>query len=447
MKTAGKDYIINTVYRTNVLPIISSCNTTCIFCSHRQNPSDVEAYRLPELSIQDFEELIEFLSPKGKIVIGESATRIIEGEPLLRKDFISIVEMVRKRFPKTSIQITSNGTLLTDELVRGLEALGNIELNISINCVDPEKRMKLLGLKKPQDIREKVLMLKDRIRFSGSFVLVPELLTCEDIEEMVGLLDICGADMVRAFLPGYTALSGKEIDFYSAYSDLQQCIKSFRGKYSIPVVVEPPVLNDLLCRVEGVIRNSPAFLGGIKSGDIILKVCGEAVSTRVEAFGRAFDAADPLISVMRNREELDIRLNKPKNSPPGFIVLYDMDPEGVEAVNAAVQRHGAKKVLIVTSQLALKVFEKLFSTKDIPYDYRIAAVENLYFGGTIKCAGLLTARDIISCVQKVVNGEEKPDLIVLPPVMFDFTKRDLLGVGINEIEKSLGIPVDVPGMD
>jgi uncharacterized Fe-S cluster-containing radical SAM superfamily protein len=444
MKTAGKDYIINTIYRTNVLPVVSSCNTACIFCSHRQNPPGVETYRLPELTLEDFKELIEYLSPDGKIVIGEAATRIIEGEPLLREDFIDIAALVRKRFPKTAIQVTTNGMLITRELVKKLEDLGNIELNISVNCIHPEKRMKLLGLKTPQDIREKVLMLKDRLSFSGSFVLVPDLLTYEDIEEMVAFLDMSGAAMVRAFLPGYTVRSGKNYNFTAAYFKMQDFVNKLKCKYSIPVVIEPPVMDGLECRVEGVIRNSPAFIGGVKSGDVILTVCGYDVSTRVEAFNMTYNAANPVLFIKRGEEQVVIRLEKPKNSSPGFITLYDADPGVMDTVGRAVERYGAHRVLVVTSMLACGILKKLFSTRDLPYDYCIYAAENLYFGGTIKCAGLLTAGDIVNCVARYVELEGKPDLILLPPVMFDFTKRDLLGVSINEIENKLGIPVDIP---
>ena len=57
MKIARLDYIINTVSRTNILPVESSCNTSCIFCSHRQNPAGIEIYRLPELTVEDYKEI------------------------------------------------------------------------------------------------------------------------------------------------------------------------------------------------------------------------------------------------------------------------------------------------------------------------------------------------------------------------------------------------------
>lgn len=55
-----------------------------------------------------------------------------------------------------------------------------------------------------------------------------------------------------------------------------------------------------------------------------------------------------------------------------------------------------------------------------------------------------TLQDIIDRVKEYVVKEGKPDLIVLPPVMFDFRGRDLLGRSIEEIETELGIRVDIP---
>ena len=164
MKTATKDYIINTVYRTNILPVISQCNTSCVFCSHKQNPKEVEVYKLANLELCDFEEIIQFLSPDRKIIIGESATRIIEGEPLLHKNFIEIVELVRRKYPYTPIQITTNGILLNEKLVTRFVELGGIDLNVSVNCIQNDKRKEILGLKEVDDIKEKLLLLNDRIR-------------------------------------------------------------------------------------------------------------------------------------------------------------------------------------------------------------------------------------------------------------------------------------------
>ena len=222
MNIASMDYIINTISRTNVLPIITKCNTTCSFCSHKQNMPEVEAFVLPELSIDDLKELSVYLSPSRKIIIGESATRIVEGEPLLHDKFIEILEMLRKKFKKTTIQITTNGILLSQILVDKMVAIGNIELNISVNCVNPEKRSVILGRNANIDIKKKLELVSGCIPFSGSSVYVPKTMNNEDLDELVSVLKNCNASMVRIFVPGYTGKFSEGMNLNEIYSLLYE---------------------------------------------------------------------------------------------------------------------------------------------------------------------------------------------------------------------------------
>ncbi len=442
MKTAEKDYIINTVFRGNILPITSKCNTSCIFCSNRYNPMEVEAYKLPQLTMEDFKELVTFLSPDRKIVIGEAATRIIEGEPLTHGNFIDILVLLRKRFRKTTIQITTNGILLDEGLIRQMEDIGGIELNISVNCVDPEKRQKVLGLKHPDGIMDKVSMLKGRVRFSGSFVWVPEIMDDGDMEDMIKFLDSSGADSVRMFLPGYTSRAEAECDFNEMFHRARHFVEGMRGKYGIPIILEPYPLEDLECRIEGVIRGTSAWEYGLKQGDVLRAVNGESVLTRVDAFNKAYRLASPVLRVARCGGIMDIKIQKKADTSPGFIVLYDIDPGTAQQVQRVVRNNSAKDVLFVTSELAVDILGKFFVECGFEFNYDILCARNLYFGGTIKCAGLLTVGDIVEAAQKYLENRGKPDLIILPPSMFDFRKKDITGRSIHECEDILGIKVD-----
>ncbi|RCX09068.1 4Fe-4S single cluster protein [Anaerobacterium chartisolvens] len=455
MKTATKDYIINTIFRTNILPVISECNTSCIFCSHKQNPREVEVFRIPKLKLQDFYELADFISPDRKIVIGESATRLIEGEPLLHKEFEGIISMIRNRFSHTPIQITTNGILLDDGIIDSLARLGNIELNISVNSVDAAKRMLIFGLKSENNIEQKLRLLKGRIRFSGSFVVLPEILDENDIENIIASMERNGAETVRAFLPGYTSMTNDSANFNDAFTHCAGIIKALEGKYSIPVILEPSLIGDLNCRVEGVINKTPAHYAGIEKNDVILSVNESVIKTRVEGFDKIYRLAKPVLKVAREEGRvIEIKLDKPKNSPPGFVVLYDVSAEAVKDVNTVVRRNNTKrllegkeeikKVLFMTSVLAAGILRDLFKKTVFPFSYEILSVKNNFFGGNIVCAGLLTAQDVILTAREYLKANGQPDLIILPPIMFDFTKRDLLGKGIDEIENELKIAADTP---
>lgn len=444
MRTATKDYVISTVYRTNILPVISLCNTSCVFCSHRQNPKEVEVYKLDKLELCDFEEIIEFLSPNRKIIIGESATRIIEGEPLLHKNFIEIVERVKNKFKYSHIQITTNGILLNEKLVDRLSELGGIELNVSVNCIQDDKRRAILGLKEPDNIKEKLTLLKGRINYSASAVFDPNFMSYDDIEEMAEFLNKNGASSIRLFLPGYTYLTGRHLELDALYNDVRIYIKKLKAKNSIPIIIEPSYIFDLKARIEGVVDNSAAKEAGIQEDDIIEEVNNEKVLTRVDAFNRVFRLKNPELDIIRGDKRLKIKLKKEKNTPPGFIVLYDIDPDETIRIKKLVERYQCNNVLFITSELAYNVLKSLFEVGGFTFNYNIIKAPNTFFGGTIKCAGLLTVQDIIDRAKDYIDQEAKPDLIVLPPIMFDNRRRDLLGRKIDEIEAVLKIPVDIP---
>jgi|LSQX01.3.fsa_nt_gb wyosine [tRNA(Phe)-imidazoG37] synthetase (radical SAM superfamily) len=443
MKIASKEYIISTVYKTNILPLISECNTSCIFCSHKQNPTEIEVFRAGRLGINEIKEIAEFLSPERKIVIGESATRIIEGEPLVRSDLTEIISMIRKKFSKTPIQITTNGILLNQEIIEKFVEIKNIELNISVNCLNTEKRKLILGIKAQDDLRSKLELLSGRIRYGASAVLVPEILDVSDIEEMAAFLSDRGADFIRLFMPGYTKVSKTDFDYYKMYEKSRGIVEFLEDKYDIPFILEPSCINDLQAKVEGVIKGTPSYTAGIVKGDVITKIDGNNIRTRVEAFERAYRLKNPVIEVKRADNTVEMVLKKNKNSSPGFVVLYDINPDMSINISRLVSRYKADNVMFVTSELAYGILKGFFEMSDFSFRYEILKAENRFFGGTIKCAGLLTVDDIIHTLSDHLREVQKPDLILLPPIMFD-QGRDLMGRTIRDIENAFGINVDAP---
>ena len=75
--------LYHSVGRHNILPLTSRCGVSCLFCSHRYNPPGVRAVFFGDLEMEIIRELLDLLNPKEKIVIGESATRLCEGEPFM----------------------------------------------------------------------------------------------------------------------------------------------------------------------------------------------------------------------------------------------------------------------------------------------------------------------------------------------------------------------------
>ena len=139
------ELILRSAQEHGVLPLTSKCNVACLFCSNRQNPPDIRAFDIETLTLEQIDEILSYMTPKKKIVIGESATRINEGEPLTHPDFIEVLRKIRKRFPETLIQITTNGSLLTDSLAAQIRDLEPLEIFLSLNSASSAMRFALMN--------------------------------------------------------------------------------------------------------------------------------------------------------------------------------------------------------------------------------------------------------------------------------------------------------------
>jgi len=107
MDYSEQQLAILSAQQSNILAITSVCNVRCLFCSHQGNPSNVRTFSSGHRSFEEIEEIIEFIDKNKKIVIGESITRICEGEPFTHPQIIAILKLLRRKFPKTLIQITT----------------------------------------------------------------------------------------------------------------------------------------------------------------------------------------------------------------------------------------------------------------------------------------------------------------------------------------------------
>ncbi len=441
MKTATFEYLCRVVAQTNILPIISGCNVNCVFCSHKNNPRNINTYTVPKLGLSEVEQLFEYLSTDKKIVIGESASRIVEGEPFLYKDFMYILKKIRQKYKFTPIQVTTNGSFLTEEVVRELAQLEPIEMNISLNSSSEENRKKLINDKNPEvAIKACHLLNQYNIKYNGSIVAMPDIVGSEDIKNTIEYLCKNNAQLIRIFIPGITRYSKGEYDFYQISNIVNQIKNSVKENYDTPVTIEPSIIKNLNAEIEGVIKDSPSYLAGLKSNDIIKLVNGVEPICRVDAYMRAYSKSNPIVLIERNGEELEIEINKSSKQSCGFVVSYDIDPDIIFNFEKLICRNKSIVPLILTSELAcntLKMFIKKYDKQ-----YKAYPVRNTFFGGTIMVCGLLTISDILNCIEDI-KSNYNPDLLILPSVMFDCYGEDLEGIHYRNICEITGINTEI----
>jgi len=431
----------------NILPITSKCNTRCIFCSHRFNPSGVKVYRIPPRSIVDIRNALPFIDPFRPIVIGESATRIIEGEPLTHPHLTEILKLLRASFPHTPVSLTTNGILLEQALVELLSRLGNITVNLSLNCIGAAARCRLLGdLDARRAVSSVKLLEASGIPFNGSIVAMPHITGWDELEQTVLYLAEHGAETIRIFEPGFSRLAPPELQFsQSLRAELISYIEKWRERTNTPITCEPPHLNGLEAVVAGVLADSPARAAGLQRGDVIKAVNGREVGSRVEAFRLVLKAADPVVTVRReNGPPRELLIRKKRHERSGLVMDYDLDPGLVEDMASVARRRRARNILVLTSQLAAPLLAQgvaRFWRENAVV--KVLPVTNAFFGGSIRSAGLLTVSDMSEGLRQylALTSADRPDLVLLPGLAFDRKGYDLTGVHYNSLVAEHGIPV------
>ncbi len=124
------------------ISVTDRCNLRCVYCMPEEG---VQA--LGHDQILTYEEILEVARvAKG---LGIEHVRITGGEPLVRKNLVSLVKGLNALgFP--DISMTTNGILLPP-LSRGLKEAGLNRVNISLDTLDPDKFSRITRRGKLED--------------------------------------------------------------------------------------------------------------------------------------------------------------------------------------------------------------------------------------------------------------------------------------------------------
>lgn len=392
--------------------------------------------------IDDVERTLPWLQGSGSVVIGESVTRVNEGEPFTHPAILEILELVRRVYPRIPIRITTNGSLVSGHMVDELSNLG-AELVVSLNTVG--KRREIMGDPSPSMTLRNVEALGGKVRFEGSVVALPFLTGWDDLGDTLRFLKDAGAWSIRVFMPGFSRRHPLWAQMpQNTWDELREYSMNAAAKLKIPVLLEPAALPDVSARIEAVLVDSPARRAHLFPNDVILAVSGREVFSRKDAFDRARQDENPVLAVLRDGGIFDVRLVKPGGVSPGFVMFSDLDEsEWVTWERRSGARRWGDSILILTSVLAKPVIEAALARRNL--QVRCKAVQSRFFGGNIQAAGLLTVSDFVAAFQAFVETSRKPRLVTLPRRAFDAWGRDMEGVHLRVFAETTGCRVLLAG--
>jgi cyclic pyranopterin phosphate synthase len=111
------------------LSVTDRCDFACVYCM----PPGGELDHAPRPDLLSFEEAARVVSVFA--MLGVSRVRFTGGEPLVRKDVVRLVELVRLRTGLQKLVMTTNGSRLA-ELAQPLKEAGLSGVNVSIDTLD-----------------------------------------------------------------------------------------------------------------------------------------------------------------------------------------------------------------------------------------------------------------------------------------------------------------------
>ena len=413
-----------------VLPLTSICNVSCLFCSNLQNPPGVEQYCVPPRPLEEVFEHIPLLRPHAKVVIGESATRIIEGEPYTYAHLDKVLLEIRRRLPGVAIAVTTNGMLVRPGNVRVLSET-RAQVTLSLNALSPQSRLDLMGDASPSRVVQAAAGLsRAGVELYGSMVAVPSVAGWSDFRDSVRFLADHGARAVRVFIPGFTKVAPSPLISPADEARLFEEAQEMTTLTGVPTLVEPAEPSPGAGLIAGVIPGSPAQAAGLRREDRVLAVDGVPVVSSTDAHDALARAASPKVTVNRAGETLDQVLQKPAGAHSGAIMRQDIGRKRLGEVMAWIRGHKGRSA-IVTSRLATGFWRAVLQRESIG-TCEVFTAENRFYGGNIACAGLLTVEDLRETMRSRPFRDWGATLALLPQEPFDPEGRDLVGAEWRE---------------
>ena len=113
------------------ISVTDRCNLRCVYCMPEEGISC-----LTHDELLTFEEIVTIC--KSAAALGVSKIKLTGGEPLVRRDFTSLVKQIKAIPGIEEITLTTNGILLDNRLEELIEA-GITKINVSLDTLDPKR--------------------------------------------------------------------------------------------------------------------------------------------------------------------------------------------------------------------------------------------------------------------------------------------------------------------
>lgn len=209
---------LDTPYSVHI-DICSSCNFQCNFCfQSNRDAMRAKGYKFGSMSFSLFEKITDDLAGFNrrirKVKIG------LHGEPTLHPDLPRMIRHLKNRQVAGTVELFTNGSLLTPQLNSDLIGAGLDRINVSIEGVSAEQYKEITGV--AVDIARFVENIKDLYKRRGNcriyIKIVDSVLNREDKERFFSLYgDICDEIFIEHVVPQWGEINKFAVDAVGMY--------------------------------------------------------------------------------------------------------------------------------------------------------------------------------------------------------------------------------------
>jgi hypothetical protein len=461
-------YTTNTAMNA-LTPISSACNSRCHFCFEENAPYAREAASLMPLA--EARTRLKYYSPETGASLFPSSRNHME--TFVHPQAVDIIEMARRRQPDKLFWITTNGSHFTEPVVERLARLKPLIFKLSLNVADPELNRELMGTKGGTEVALEApkLLQKHRLPFMGSVVAWPTT-PFEELEATVRYLEECEAYAIRIRLPlSHRWLKQQlDVDFHAHWERVAALAHELRPRVTVPVFVEPPIywVNPVVPEIDGVVKNSPAYRAGLRAADIVRRVNGTQVGTRIHSealLDHLHLAGSDAVELVVERDGVE-RTVLLQHEPPGvdtypynrdyfyrgenygIFHVEDFRLHHIQQVIDVIEKYDARRVLLFSSSIVAPIFATLvsqvpeFAEQLADVEVRLATVEENTFGGNYDVMDSRVVADYAAVVRRLVAAGERFDLVLIPDAFGSPWGYDVFGASCSDIALEFGIPVE-----
>lgn len=444
------------------------CAVECEFCLHKSDPPGYYTNSQKwQGNLCEIDERIRYFDSDNRRALFSEFT-YGSYEKVSHPEFFTVLQKIREK-SNAPIQVITNGNELNEEIIRRIKAYEPISAIVSLNSSAPEVRQEAMNDSSPDNsISSLELLHKEQIPFIISLTHWYKT-SCDDLYHTIKFADRYSPYIIRVNLEGYSKYHPlyKKYDICEHWNNVVKTVRNIRSETKTPVVFQPVMYEENLFNEEvdpiirGVIKNSPAYIAGLRPGDEVISILNKKVTYRktVKNVLRFLEHKSDSISIYikRNNKIIQTEITKSVDTYPYYsffsklgmdypwgIVLSDsLDPMAVKEFIKVAGDYNS--VLLLTSTLVKSSFERLYKDLNqgiIDTNVYTAIPKNYFLGEDVIIGDLLTTDDFIRCVKEWINQNNLlPDAIVIPATAFSSWGKDITGKSYRHIERMIKIPV------